>query len=107
MERMIKIIRFTNGMKSRITHQPGRPATLQRKYIFTIGIIAAQPGWPALVNTFHIAATIKMMNAISQIQNTGPGPFGASYSVSWAKSAEIRSRDVIGLNTVQVAGLAN
>ncbi len=36
---------------------------------------AAQPGWPALVNTFHIAATIRMTNADQQIQNTGPGGF--------------------------------
>lgn len=35
------------------THQPGRPATLHKKNRFTIGMIEAQPGWPALVKTFQ------------------------------------------------------
>src|SRR5580765_1774799 len=36
-------------------------------------MMAAHPGWPALVNTFHIATTITTVIAISQIQNNGPG----------------------------------
>ena len=36
-------------------------------------MIAAQPGWPALVKTFQQAAMIKIMNASQKIQNSGPG----------------------------------
>jgi hypothetical protein len=31
MQRMIQVMKFTNGMNIRITHQPGRPATLHKK----------------------------------------------------------------------------
>jgi len=37
-------------------------------------MIAAQPGWPAFVNTFHIAAISMTMTAHQMIQNIMPGP---------------------------------
>ena len=36
-------------------------------------MMAAHPGWLALLNIFHIATTIKTVTAISKIQNSGPG----------------------------------
>ena len=36
-------------------------------------MMQAQPGWPALVKTFHQAASIKIVKASQQIQNSGPG----------------------------------
>jgi hypothetical protein len=41
--------------------------------VFTIGIIAAQPGWPALEKIFQSAAIIKIANASEKTQNIGPG----------------------------------
>ena len=67
------MIRFTNGINIRITHQPGRPAILHKKYVFTIGMMAAQPGSPAFEKTFHKAAIIKTTKTSQQIQKTGPG----------------------------------
>jgi hypothetical protein len=31
MQRIIQVMKFTNGMNIRTTHQPGRPATLHKK----------------------------------------------------------------------------
>ena len=36
-------------------------------------MMAAQPGWPALVYIFQQAAIIKIVNASQKIQNSGPG----------------------------------
>ena len=58
-------------------------------------MIAAQPGWPALVKTFQQAATIKIMTASQQIQNSGPGacPWPEAeyeYSTCPSKSAGVK-----------------
>ena len=55
-------------------------------------MIAAQPGWPALVKTFQQAAMIKIMTASQTIQNSGPGAYPlpeAEYEYSTCPSKRV------------------
>lgn len=43
------MIKLTSGMNISNNHHQGRPAIFNNTMVLYIGIIQAQPGWPALV----------------------------------------------------------
>lgn len=59
---------FKIGIISKNTHQPGFPAISANTQPLYIGIMAAQPGRPALEKTFH-SATIAIITIIVSIKN--------------------------------------
>ena len=50
---IIAITKLTNGMKKSSSHHPGFPTIFSVIYALYTGIKIAQPGWPALTNSFQ------------------------------------------------------
>lgn len=60
---------FTKGMRERITHHAGLFAISSNTTVLYIGMIDAQPGFPALVNIFQSETIISRLPAIIIIGN--------------------------------------